>query len=70
MCVFTLTRSAAALHLFLLILQLGIRDIFNDVAADLPGVARDKHLFVSKIVQKAGLEVNEKGTTAFASTGE
>jgi len=48
---------------------LGIRDLFSGAAADLPGVTRDRSLYVSKIVQKAGLEVNEKGTTAFASTG-
>lgn len=48
---------------------LGIRDLFNNAAAHLPGVARDRSLYVSKIIQKAGLEVNEKGTTAFASTG-
>jgi hypothetical protein len=49
--------------------QLGISDIFNAGAAHLPGIARDKSLYVSQIIQKAGLEVNERGTTAFASTG-
>ncbi|PNF27058.1 Serine protease inhibitor 27A [Cryptotermes secundus] len=48
---------------------LGIRDIFNAAGAHLPGIARDKTFYVSKIIQKAGLEVNERGTTAFASTG-
>ncbi|KDR09408.1 serine protease inhibitor 27A-like [Zootermopsis nevadensis] len=48
---------------------LGIRDIFNDSAANLPGMTREKSLYVSKAIQKAGLEVNERGTTAFASTG-
>jgi serpin B len=48
---------------------LGIRDLFSTAAANLPGVARDRNLYVSKIIQKAGLEVNEEGTTAFASTG-
>jgi len=50
--------------------QLGIQDLFNGAAANLPGVARERSLFVSKIIQKAGLEVNEKGTTAYASTGK
>jgi len=48
---------------------LGIRDLFSKASANLPGLARDRNLYVSKIIQKAGLEVNEKGTTAFASTG-
>lgn len=48
---------------------LGIRDLFNAAQAHLPGIARDRSLYVSKIIQKAGLEVNERGTTAFASTG-
>jgi serine protease inhibitor len=53
----------------LFILQLGIRDIFSAGQAHLPGIARDKSLYVSEIIQKAGLQVNERGTTAFASTG-
>ena len=52
------------------LLQLGIRDLFSSSRANLPGVARDTSLYVSKVIQKAGLEVNEKGTTAFASTGK
>jgi serine protease inhibitor len=51
-------------------LQLGIRDLFSNSAANLHGVARERSLYVSKIIQKAGLEVNENGTTAFASTGK
>jgi serine protease inhibitor len=54
----------------LFLLQLGIRDLFSGATANLHGVARDKNLYVSKIIQKAGLEVNEKGTEAFASTGK
>ena len=56
--------------LMLFLLQLGIRDLFSGAASNLAGVARDRSLYVSKIIQKAGLEVNEKGTTAFASTGK
>ncbi|XP_076177429.1 uncharacterized protein LOC143151855 [Ptiloglossa arizonensis] len=51
--------------------ELGIRDIFDDTAT-LTGIARtkrtSKHLKVSNIVQKAGIEVNENGTTAYAAT--
>jgi len=56
--------------LMLFLLQLGIHDLFSTTAANLHGVARERSLYVSKIVQKAGLEVNEKGTTASASTGK
>jgi serpin B11/12 len=54
----------------LFLLQLGIRDLFSKATANLPGLTRDRSLYVSKIIQKAGLEVNEKGTTAYASTGK
>lgn len=54
-------------------LQLGIRDIFDNTAS-LISIARAKQggqrLVVSDFVQKAGLEVDEYGTTAFAVTGE
>ncbi|XP_075151630.1 serpin 27A [Haematobia irritans] len=50
---------------------LGIREIFTDEAS-LPGLDRGANvagkLKVSNIIQKAGIEVNEKGTEAFAST--
>ncbi|XP_067621669.1 serine protease inhibitor 27A-like [Eurosta solidaginis] len=51
--------------------QLGIRDIFTN-AASLPGLARGAAvaglLKVSNVFQKSGIDVNEKGTEAFAST--
>lgn len=50
---------------------LGIREIFTDEAS-LPGLDRGANvagkLKVSNILQKAGIEVNERGTEAFAST--
>ncbi|XP_069680025.1 serine protease inhibitor 2-like isoform X2 [Periplaneta americana] len=48
---------------------LGIKDVFSESSADLSGVVKDNKIFVSRFFQKAGLEVNEEGTTAFASTG-
>ncbi|XP_047350131.1 uncharacterized protein LOC124949306 [Vespa velutina] len=52
--------------------ELGIRDIFDDTAT-LTGIAKTKrisrHLIVSDILQKTGIEVNENGTTAYAATG-
>ncbi|XP_053959320.1 serine protease inhibitor 27A-like [Anastrepha ludens] len=51
--------------------QLGINDIFTSEAS-LPGLARGAAvagvLKVSNIFQKSGIDVNEKGTEAFAST--
>ncbi|XP_061388595.1 serine protease inhibitor 27A [Musca vetustissima] len=50
---------------------LGIRDIFTDEAS-LPGLDRGANvagkLKVSNILQKAGIDVNEKGTEAYATT--
>jgi len=54
------------------IFQLGIRDIFDNTAL-LTGIAKTKrasrHLRVSDVVHKTGIEVNENGTTAYAATG-
>lgn len=51
--------------------SLGINDIFTDDAS-LPGLDRGAEvagkLKVSNVIQKAGIDVNEKGTEAFAST--
>lgn len=48
---------------------LGISDVFSN-RASLPQLSggHDENLQVSKILQKAGIEVNEKGTLAFAAT--
>ncbi|XP_029038073.2 uncharacterized protein LOC114873665 [Osmia bicornis bicornis] len=58
-------------HLESVLRQLGIRNIFDDTAT-LTGIARtkrtSKHLKVSNILQKAGIEVNENGTTAYVAT--
>lgn len=51
------------------LIRLGITEVFTDEAA-LPALSGGKNstLAVSKILQKAGIEVNEKGTLAFAAT--
>ncbi|EZA57928.1 hypothetical protein X777_01942 [Ooceraea biroi] len=58
-------------HLENTLRQLGIRDIFDDTAL-LTGIAKtrrtSKHLRVSDIVHKTGIEVNENGTIAYAAT--
>ncbi|XP_036207784.1 leukocyte elastase inhibitor-like [Myotis myotis] len=47
--------------------SLGTEDLFNP-KADLSGMARASDLFVSKIVHKSFVEVNEEGTKAAAAT--
>ncbi|XP_012225010.1 uncharacterized protein Spn27A [Linepithema humile] len=58
-------------HLENTLRELGIRDIFDDTA-QLTGIAKTKrasrHLQVSDVVHKTGIEVNENGTTAYAAT--
>jgi serine protease inhibitor len=49
--------------------QLGLTDVFT-TKSDLGGItSHDQTLSVSDIVQKAELEVNEKGGTASAASG-
>nr|XP_033341228.1 uncharacterized protein LOC117229129 isoform X1 [Megalopta genalis] len=58
-------------HLEKVLREIGIRDIFDDTAT-LTGIALTKRnsrrLKVTNIYQKAGIEVNENGTTAYAAT--
>lgn len=51
------------------LIRLGITEVFTDEAS-LPELSGGKNstLAVSKVLQKAGIEVNEKGTLAFAAT--
>lgn len=58
-------------HLESTLRELGIHDIFDDTAL-LTGIARtrraSRHLQVSDIVHKTGIEVSENGTIAYAAT--
>lgn len=53
-----------------LLKSLGMRDIFSVATADLSGMSPDKGLYLSKVVHKSYVDVNEEGTEAAAASGE
>ena len=48
--------------------KLGMKKIFNGIEADLSGLYDDQGLFVSQVIHKTYLKVNEHGTEAAALT--
>ncbi|XP_033869077.1 alpha-1-antitrypsin-like [Acipenser ruthenus] len=48
--------------------EMGITDVFSN-RADLSGISEEVNLKVSKIVHKAAIDIDEKGTEAAAGTG-
>ncbi|NWI11085.1 ILEU inhibitor, partial [Crypturellus soui] len=47
---------------------MGLLDVFDSTKADLSGMSEDSDLFLTKIIHKAFVEVNEEGTEAAAAT--
>uniref|UniRef100_A0A8C3WSC3 Serpin family B member 11 n=1 Tax=Catagonus wagneri TaxID=51154 RepID=A0A8C3WSC3_9CETA len=53
-----------------LLKSLGMTDIFHWAKADLSGMSSAKDLYVSKVIHKSYVDVNEEGTEAAAATGD
>ncbi|XP_062933556.1 serpin B11 isoform X2 [Cynocephalus volans] len=53
-----------------LLKSLGMTDVFNQIKADLSGISPAKGLYLSKVIHKSYVDVNEEGTEAAAAAGD
>ncbi|XP_006837603.1 PREDICTED: serpin B11 [Chrysochloris asiatica] len=53
-----------------LLKSLGMTEIFDPIKADLSGMSAAKNLYLSKVIHKSYVDVNEEGTEAAAATGD
>lgn len=49
--------------------DMGITDIFDEKKADLTGISPDPRLYLSKVVHRTFVEVDENGTQAVGASG-
>ncbi|KAL7984560.1 hypothetical protein Chor_003130 [Crotalus horridus] len=62
-------KLEAGYDLNLMLQGLGLIDVFSEAKADLLGMSFSRQLFLSTVVHKAYVDVNEVGTEAAAATG-
>ena len=61
-------RLDERLSLAQLLAAMGMRDLFTEGLADLSGIDGSRELYVSEVLHRAVVEVNEEGTEAAATT--
>jgi len=62
-------KSTSSFELSDVLKSMGMASAFNPTAADFSGMAGDRDLFISAVLHKAYVDVNEEGTEAAAATG-